>query len=224
MTFDDFRKQYEIFSKIDSAEKLALCESQYQKHLLNLDDENYFEPFESKSANDSISRYKLNLFNILEFQKIEDNQFYFLVMPSFEPEGLLIIEQANGNCLLKYSRLTKSYWTVYRDNEVFDLEKRTLTSELNPEIGRKIFTLLDKSIGEARQPKGNRFVLDGVAYILARKIGNEPKIVFKHSPDQNSRTGKTISILTTLIENIGSINENALSDIELKLDDLIDNS
>jgi hypothetical protein len=36
MTFEEFKRNFEIFAKIDSPEKLAICEQQYRgKHPVN---------------------------------------------------------------------------------------------------------------------------------------------------------------------------------------------
>ncbi len=38
MTFDEFKSNFEKFSKIDNTEKLAICEQKYQQHLLHIAD------------------------------------------------------------------------------------------------------------------------------------------------------------------------------------------
>jgi hypothetical protein len=40
ITFEEYKKQFEIFSKIDSPEKLAICESQYN---YAISDRQYYE-------------------------------------------------------------------------------------------------------------------------------------------------------------------------------------
>ena len=55
MTFEEYRKHFEIFSKIDSPEKLAICESQYKMHLFQIEAWQHFEPFEEDSGdNDEV--------------------------------------------------------------------------------------------------------------------------------------------------------------------------
>ena len=218
MTFDDFKKQFEIFSKIDTAEKLAICKSQYEKHLLHIEDEKYFEPVENEFGDDIVSHYERNLNKILCFDAIRENQIYFLVRPSFEPEHLLIFEKFQDKFALTLTTLTKNYWTVfYADNKIIDVENKIITTELNKATGDKLFNLLDKVIMQARHPKAGGFVLDGVVYRLSKLSNGQQKIVSKHSPSDNSKSGQIIEIMQQLIDNIESLNETVLLSIETKI-------
>lgn len=222
MTFEDFKTHFEQFSKIDTAEKLAFCQGQYEKHLLHIEDEHFFEPITQRLGNDIISQYEKNLNGIFHFDKIQDNQFYFLVRPSFEPENLLILECKKDGYLLTHTTLTKNYWTLfYADNKIIDVAKVIVKSELNKEIGDKLFLLLDKTIIDARQPKANRFTLDGVVYILSKKCSGLQKIVSKHSPSETSKSGQTIEIMYQLIDNIEHLDTAVLSNINIKITNLL---
>lgn len=44
MDFEEFKRNFELFTKIDTPEKLAICERQYKNELLRTEDEKYFEP------------------------------------------------------------------------------------------------------------------------------------------------------------------------------------
>ena len=218
MTFDDFKKQFEIFSKIDTAEKLAICESQYEKHLLHIEDENYFEPIENDLGDDMVSLYEKNLKKILCFDTIRENQINFLVRPSFEPEYFLALEKIQGKFALTLTTLTKNYWAVfYADNKIINIERKVITTELNTAIGDKLFNLLDKVFTQARQPEAGRFVLDGVVYRLSKLLNGQQKIVSKHSPSDSSKSGQIIEILQHLIDNIESLNDTVLLNIETKI-------
>lgn len=218
MTFDDFKKQFEIFSKIDTAEKLAICESQYEKHLLHIEDEKYFEPVEIELGDDIGSQYERNLNRILCFDDIRENQIYFLVRPSFDPEHLLILEKFQDEFVLTLTTLTRNYWAVfYADNKILDIEKRVVTAELSKAIGDKLFNLLDKAITQARQPKVGGFVLDGVVYKLSKLSSGQQKIVSKHSPSDNSKSGQLIEIMQQLIDNIENLDDTVLLNIEKKI-------
>jgi len=223
MTFDDFKKQFEIFSKIDTAEKLAICESQYEKHLLHIEAENYFEPKIERLGDDIISKYEKNLNDIFLFNKVKDNQFYFLVVPSFEPENLLILERERDNYVLTHVALTKNYWALfYADNKISGPEKTTSKAGLSKAIGDKLFALLDKTIIDARQPKAGRFTLDGIAYILSKVSNGVQKTVFKHSPTKTSKSGQIIEIMQQLIDNIGRLDDTILLNIETSIRGLHD--
>jgi hypothetical protein len=221
MTFEDYKKHFETFSKIDTAEKLAICESQYKKHLLHTEDEEYFEPIKQRLDQDIISQFERNLNYIFNFNKIKDDQFYFLTMPSFEPESLLILERQEGNYILTYVVLIKNYWSAfYADNRIVDIEKATSKSELNKTLGDKLFVLLDNTIIKAREPKVKGITIDGVVYKLSKIYAGEQKNVFKHSPGENSKSAKIIAIMQQLIDNIDTLDNAILIDIERKIDGL----
>lgn len=218
MTFEDYKRHFEQFSKIDTAEKLAICKNQYEKHLLHIEDEEYFEPVTERLGDDIVSQYEKNLNKIFLFDKIRDNQFYFLVRPSFEPENLLTLEKQNDRYLLTHLTLTKNYWTLfYADNKIMDVPKVTVKSELNGKTGDILFSLLDKAIIEAKQPKANGFTLDGVVYRLSKLYNEGQKIVGKHSPRESSKSGKIIGIMQQLIENIEQLDDAKLLNIETKI-------
>ena len=210
-----------MFGKIDTAEKLAICERQYQRHLSHMEDENYFEPLEDHSEDSITRKYKQNLSDIFHLDKIKDNQFYFLIVPSFEPENLLIIEKQQGRYCLTHIRLIKSYWLIfYADNKVANVESITSSSELKVDIGDSIFKLLNKTVIEARKPSTQVFVLDGTVYRLSSILNGAQKIVSKHSPDENSRSGKVIAIMEQLIENINNMDDAAHLSIKKMIDAL----
>ncbi len=218
MTFDDFKKKFEIYSKIDTTEKLGICESQYEKYLLEIEDEKYFEPTKNDLSDNIISQYEKNLNQILCFDDITENQVCFLVKPSFEPEYLLVLEKMPDKFVLTLTTLTKNYWAVfYANNKIMDIEKKVITSELNTAIGNKIFKLLGNTIIEARQPKAGRYVLDGVVYILSKLSNGEQKIVSKNSPSETSKSGQIIEIMQQLINNIANLDDAVLLNIETKI-------
>ena len=166
--------------------------SQYQTHVLHIEDENYFEPLEIRSGDDMSSRYEQNLTTIFNLDKISSTQFYFFIKPSFEPENLLIIERKPDRYTLTYTRLTKNYWQVfYYDNSVIAVEKTTSIAELRRATGDKIFALLDRVILQARSPRAKSITLDGIVYSLIKKAGEGQKIVYKHSPGAGSGSAKS---------------------------------
>lgn len=222
MTFEEFKKHYLGSSKIDTPEILAICESQFKRHLLSIDDQNYFEPFEFRSGDDMSSRYEQNLRAILPFDNIQENQLSFLIKPSFDPESLLMIEKHLDNYILSYTTLTTNYWYVfYADNKMTDIEKRVSKAELRADIGDKLFSLLDNAIIEARQPKAGMAVLDGTAFQLSRMLNGKKICVFKHSPGQGSKTANIIDILLYLTDNIKSLDNATIATIEKQIDALI---
>lgn len=222
MTFDDFKKHFEAFNKIDTAEKLATCEKQYQQHLLHIEDQNYFEPVINEPRHDLISDYELNLTRIFSLNTIENNSFSFLAKPSFEPEHLLCIKREEDQYFATLTVLTENYWALfYANNRVVDAKKQVFKSELSKEIGLILFALLDKTISEAREPKGKSIVLDGVIYNLSKNTNNKLVTVTKHSPDPNSKSGKIIAIMEEIVRNIEQLNDELLARLKTEINNLL---
>lgn len=218
MTFEEFKKHYLGSSKIDTPEILAICESQYKRHLLSIEDQNYFEPFEFRSGDDMSGIYEQNLRAILPFDNIKENQLSFLIKPSFEPESLLMIEKNLDNYFLSYTTLSTNYWYVfYADNKALDIKKRISTAELRVDIGDKLFTLLDNTIKEARKPKAGMIVLDDIVFQLSRILNGKKICVFKHSPGQGSKAANIIDILLYLTDNIQNLDNATLATIERQI-------
>ena len=190
--------------------------------LLYIEGANYFEPVENVLDDGIVSHYERNLNSIFSLNNITENQFYFLVRPSFEPEHLLIVERLQEKYILTLTVLVKNYWEVfYAGNKTIDIDKQTSTSEINKAIGDKLFTLLDKAITEARPPKANGFTLDGVGYKLSKILDGKLKVVSKHSPSGDSKSGRVINVIKQLICNIETLDDTILLKIEIKIDNLL---
>jgi hypothetical protein len=205
ITFEEFRKHFEIFAKIDSPEKLAICESQYKMHVLRIKALEHFEPFEYHSGGDMVDRYEKNIINILPFDKISENQLSLLIKPSFDPESLLVIDKMENNYELTYTTLATNYWYLFYENSsITDVGKKAVTAELRKDIGDKLYDLIDKAISEARKPVGGGAVLDGAVYVFSRILNGNQVSIFKHSPVEDSKTGRIINVMQHLIR-CGSI-------------------
>ena len=221
MIFDDFKKHFELFSKIDTPEKLAICERQYKQHLLAVEDENYFEPVYENSYDDISSHYESNLKLILGLGEATKTQAFFLTVPSFEPESLLVIDDCNDRFILTYTVLVSNYWMAfYADNRIISVDKTTSMTELNKEIGSKIANLFYEVISDARPAKSGRIVLDGVKYYLSCTTDGNFKTVSKHSPNETSKPAKVIEILELLTNNINALDDKTIKEIKNKIDQL----
>lgn len=215
ITFEEFKKQFEIFCKIDSPEKLKICENQYKSQLLQIEDQKHFEPFEYESGDDVSSRYEKNLASLLPFDKISESELSLLIKPAFEPESLLVLDKKQGKYAITYTALVTNYWYVfYQDNSITEVEKKIVTAELREEIGDKLYALIDAAILEARKPVGGRFVLDGVVYIYSRILNGKQFSVFKHSPNEGSKTANIINVMEWLIDNMRTLDGPAYSVLE----------
>ncbi|MBO9567115.1 MAG: hypothetical protein J7621_30360 [Niastella sp.] len=215
MTFEDYKKDFERFAVIDSPEKLAHCEKMYQQHLLYLEEQNYFEPFEYRTGDDLSSVYEQRLGVLLPFDEIKENQITFLLRPSFTPEGLLVIDILPDKCVLTFTTLLENFWSVlYEDQEAIQVERKTLTGELPKRIGDQLVAMVDSAIAATRKPTSAWAVLDGAVYVLTKVVDGKPLSVFKHSPNEDSKTGKVINVFLHLGKNVMELEGEKLQHLE----------
>ena len=209
LTFDEYTKQ--VFMNRNTPEILAIAKKLYDGYVLSIDDEDFFEPYEYKSGSDDSSIYEQNLRDIFNLSAIRENQIYLLIKPAFEPESLLIITRNLTHYTATYKKLIENYWYVfYADNSITSVAHELLERTLGNKIGENIFSLLNKTIIEARPPKGNRFVIDGVKYIISKLVDDKLISVCKSSPSEDSDSGQVISIITQFIETIQTSDDSSL--------------
>ncbi len=202
MTFEEFKREFEIFSKIDTPEKLAACERQFQQRLVQMEDADYFEPFEDKTnGDDVVAGYEKNLNAIFESYQLAEDQIHFFIQPSFSAERLLIIKKSIDSYEITLVGLEESYWSrFYRDNAVVTGATKLSRGFITKATGDMLFELLERSFRAARKPQIPMWVLDGTKYKLSMIIDGSRKDVSKHSPDGDSKTGKIINVLEAIME------------------------
>ena len=222
MDFEDFKKHWEIFSKIDSEEKLAACKARFENHRLHAEDQNFFEPSKEDPTKNLGENYKQNFYSNIQLDQNNSDQIYFFREPSFEPKDVLIIERTSENCLLTYYMFMNDNWRkIYAERGIEIPENEIKKSSLNNFIGDKLFNLLECTFEEARPPNATVWVLDGVIYSLTKKINGTCKTVIKNSPDENSKSGKVIAILELLIANLLAPTDKTISNPEILIDELL---
>jgi hypothetical protein len=201
MTFEEFKMDFERFSKIDTPQKLAICKERYRTHLLREEDNKFFEPLDGPMANfGSFPEYNTNLHSILGFNEINTAQILFLIQQSFQPESLLTMEKVDDYYELTYVELEESYWLrYYRDNSTSTARTKVFTGTLKKMIGDKVFDLIEQTMIEARPPQSGMFVLDGIKHKLSMLINGKRRDVIKHSPDEDSRAGRIIRLLKMIV-------------------------
>lgn len=222
-TFDEFKSHFFAYKPSVTEKELAICEQQYESYSLHLKDLEYFEPVEKWYGSDWLSHYQKDLNDIFHVDEMTDEQFHFMVEPSFKPESLLILEQYNDVYRLTYIALSKNYWTIfYEGDKQAHIDKTISKAELSKTVGDKIFALLNKAIAEARKPLGGRIVLDGVTYLMSKKFNNERITVSKDSPDEGSMSERIIAIMQLLIDNITMLNDAVTLNIETRIAEIED--
>ena len=218
MTFDEFKKQFEVWRKIDTPEILKICEHQYQQQLLIQDDNNYFEPLTIDISNDILGLYEENLSKILGVDNLTDKQIYLLIKPSFEPESLLELDTSGEKYSLTYKRLTKNYWaSLYSGDKFLKVKIETSKIEIDALFGTKLFNFLDRIISEARAPNAPMIILDGVRFRLYKIKDGEKICVQKAWSENNSKSAEVIELLYFLIDNMNTLDSKIIADIEDKI-------
>jgi hypothetical protein len=222
MTFEEFKKNFDPLNKINTPEKLAFAQQQHEIHLQYLEDSNYFEPFEFRDEEDISSVYNKRLLDIFQFRSILENQFFFLIKPSFTQEQLVVLTHSDGKYLLKHMELSQNFWCIfYANRNATSIDSKTIEILLPDLLGSNLFLLLNNAIINARVPEAGGFVLDGVVYQISKLFNGKLVTVSKHSPGPTSRTGKIIEVVELLISQISNLNDTSLSEINLKIEALL---
>lgn len=217
LSFDDFKKQQEVFGPITTPKKLAFCKQQYERYVLNYDNNKHFEPYQYNTRDEQLLQYEQNLHTLLPFDTINDQQLALLVRPSFTPESLLIIDRQEDHYTLTYTILNSNYWSAFYNNNTTGIHQTTQTATLPNTIGDHLFAIIDTAMTAARIPVKVFHTMDGVTYIFSRLINNQLVSVFKHSPNEGSQTANIISVFEHLIKYIDNLNNDTIQKLEALL-------
>lgn len=221
MTFENFKKDFEIWQKIETPEKLEVCKKKYKEYLLHEDDKNYFEPINEELENNFTGIYEQNLHKILGLENISPKQIYFFIQPSFTPESLLIIDASRETFTITYKLLESGYWKSYRDgNNSLNVPMKFSESKLDSKLGNNLFNLLEDIITEAREPKVPMFTLDGVQCSLIIIKNGKRQMVKTTEDEENCKSGKVIRLLYFIIDNIDLIDKAISLKIEEKINEI----
>lgn len=199
--FEEYRKQQEIYSVIDTPEKLEIIRSNYNSYIQSTDDTQYLEPIDS-NFRDAFSHksYYDKLNNLFKYLELENDEIRIIVIPSFEPEYQVRILKDK----VLIDRLTGNQWAnFYNANLSNKLEVNTSYHELASSSDSRLSYDIIKAIKNSRIPKAKRLVLDGVQYFFLHKSNSELKIAYKHSPDEESNTGILIDRVEKMIRELG---------------------
>jgi hypothetical protein len=222
MTFEEFKVHFEKFSSIDSAEKLAICEQQYQQHLQHILDQDFFEPDDKKERSDQYTKYLDATEKLLISPTNSDCKYALIVRPSFEPEFSICLDLSNDHFTITHVFLEKNYWAFSADPLNFSkkIKRSSQTMTLDPVFGNKLILLLENAIRDARPKKSRMITLDGTLFTICRFKNGGAEKVTKHAPSDASKTGKLINLFISLIE-IPTITETAIQQREKEVDDLL---
>ena len=106
-TFEEYKKQQEIFFPIDTPEKLEMIKKSYESYILSIEDAQYLEPIDSNLESNFFNKpYYVKLNSAFRLLELENDEIRIMVVPSFEPEYQVRILR---NKILIY-RLTRNQW------------------------------------------------------------------------------------------------------------------
>lgn len=217
MTFEEFIKENETSLKIViPPERYHIYERNYRFYMDSLEDQKYFEPLESSwyFYEETLIRQK-----ILDVGVIKENQFLIVTNPSFTPSNLLIIEAQKEQFSLVFTEKIYNYCLKQIEAQsTNDSEINLFKTEIPKTLGEKVVSVFDKIFSEARPKQGKSFVIDGTVYSISKLVDGKPKTIFKHSPDETSKSGQVIEILKEIINNREDLNQSVLANIETKID------
>lgn len=222
MTFEEFKIQFEKFSTIDSAEKLAICEQQYQQHLQHIMDQDFFEPDDKKDRSDQYTEYLDATEKLLISPTNSDCRHALIVRPSFEPEFSICLDLLNDHFTITHVFLEKNYWAFSADPLNFSkkINRSSKVMTLDPVFGNKLILLLENAIRDAKPKQSRMITLDGTLFTICRFKNGDAVKVSKHSPSDASKTGKLINLFISLIET-SAITEATIQQREKEVEDLL---
>lgn len=201
-----------------SPDKLAICEREYQNYILSEKEIQYFEPVIENNRDDFEAIYQKELDVRFNLGAIADKQIYCFIVPSFMPEGCLIIQYNEKDYLLRYEVLEQRFWPVlYNKSDNTNSDNIIYTTSINLQIGNAVFELLNSFFDEARVKRSNGFVLDGTITRLARKKNGLVQKISTHSPSPRSRPGVAVSILDVLVKYTINRDDRLLSEVKEKI-------
>jgi hypothetical protein len=198
MDYEATKRSYFMGHEPITLDMLENFDKQYQNVLLRIEDDKFFEPYETKGFYHDELQVLGNELQSLGIETPNDNQTVLLIRPSFEPDHALVIEEKSD-----YYDLT---FKIFDDKpmgqkETCAIPLKIYHSRLNHQTGLMLEGLIDTTIKEARPAKSYFYTLDGTEYILMKMVENELKRVFKN-PREDSKTGEIAAIFDDLIKNI----------------------
>lgn len=205
MTFEEYLEHRRVndgpLFSLDTEQKLAFYKQGYNQHLLSIEDEKYFEPVISSEMEGISGRYRKALHQFMAIDMLDDNQISFLTIPSFYPESSIFLTQSDNGFLLEHTALSSSFWNTIRDEvSAENIERYKYTMLLSVDTGRKLHTILNSAVSEARMPLVSMFTLDGIEYVISMTINGEFVQVSKQSPGSESAPGKIIVLMEQLAQ------------------------
>ncbi|MBT34220.1 MAG: hypothetical protein CMO01_31535 [Thalassobius sp.] len=202
ISFEEYRRQQEIYSPIDTDEKLEFVKRNYKLMLLSKEDENFLEPISSFEAlkNHFVEEEYFKIINcFFKLTEMSVNELRIVVLPSFKAEYQIAII----NNVVKIDRFGKNVWT--------NLDNKLCLEKVHMESSSFALEQIDdfhlpndiiKAITSSRKPKIELAVLDGAQYFFILTDVDRLKIAFKHSPSEKSKSGILIKRLEKMIRQV----------------------
>lgn len=156
----------------------------YDTMMIGIEDAKYLEPIKQNTFHEIIAHYsQINqVLQPIEIMNTQENiELQILVLPSFSHDYQLLFTK--NTLFYNYISGHQKKCEIYSLNEIDDHNLST-----------DVITFIEN----AKKPKGNTMILDGVVFYFLFKKNNELKIAHTHSPHEESPTG----ILVERIENL----------------------
>lgn len=218
-SFEEFKSHFLSGVEKISEKAMEACKKAYQRYLLMIEDDNYFEPL---MDNDIHRKYVDKWLPRFDSSLVKETEIVILIMPSFEHPSLLKIEENEGVYNLYYRYLEKDYLPEnYGNQELMKSSLRLKHINLASESTTKLWVIFNDTINKAQKPKSMTYTLDGVMFFIIRNINNDIQIVSKNLTDITTKTGKITNFLEELTTSI--LNDTftiSLKDFQQKIEEI----
>lgn len=198
--YERFKRNYETFSgKLDTPEKLQAFNHQYVQYKERMEHNDYFEPYETASGMDWLACYHDRLNTLLGFNKLKEGQLYFMTVPSFTAESILMVEVGEGAYSLKYYILEENYWLRYdKDRALTTIPGMLSEGVLEKHSGDQLFELVKLIVAEVRLPYPGWFTLDGTGRIISMIIDGKRVDIHKNA-SEHTKPDRVFALFDAII-------------------------
>lgn len=169
MTFDEFKKEQEAFVGKLTGLKLEQLKDSYRFWQLNKEDQNYLEPILNIQEFFTKDNYYKRIKTSFEPLQLENNELSILVLPSFKPEYQV---KFRNHDIIKAS-CEESIWEDIYQGLGKRINLNVESIDLSIEKKNEFVKLVKENLKQARKPKVNTGVLDGIQYFFIYKEDNK---------------------------------------------------
>ncbi|UOG72773.1 hypothetical protein MTX78_11610 [Hymenobacter tibetensis] len=125
-----------------------------------------------------------------------------VVLPSFQPEYVISIDQKGNKYYLTYNQASKSIWSTTQAQSSSKVEAQAKSVEISKEMATTVGMLFNTALDQVRYPEPvMRITSDGTTYtFIASRAGNGVRAGETWSPDIKSKMSTLVAVAESLKE------------------------